>query len=63
MPDADFTGRILHTTDMAVKFYKDGDSIFDAVWLPRSAIAVVHLPDKKVRITVPEFLAEEKGLL
>ena len=63
MPDADFTGYILHKTDMAVKFYKDGDSIFDAVWLPRSAIAVVELPDKQVRISMPEWLAEEKGLL
>ena len=62
MPDADFTGYILHTTDMAVKFYKDGDSIFDAVWLPRSQIAVVHLPDKKVRISLAQSLAERKGL-
>jgi hypothetical protein len=63
MPDADFTGYILHTTDMAVKFYKDGDSMFDAVWLPRGSIAVVHLPDKKVRISMSEKFAEEKGLL
>ena len=62
MPDVDIIGYILHKTDMAVRFFKADGSIFDAVWLPRSQIAVVELPDKQVRISLPEWLAEKKGL-
>jgi hypothetical protein len=53
----ELTGEIRHETDLAVLFF-DGET---EVWLPRSQIEI----DGRglVTVTVPEWLAKDKGLI
>lgn len=52
--------RIVHTTEKAVKI-DDGKNF---VWIPKSAIEEADYLDKDTKtITIPEWLAQEKGLI
>lgn len=51
-----------HMTDKAILASDDGDSE-KAVWLPLSVCEVCKLKDDMVEITMPEWLAIEKGLI
>jgi hypothetical protein len=62
MIDITITGSILRQTDMAILFQEHTLVTKSmSVWLPRSQIAVVLVPDG-VEITLPLWLAREKGL-
>ena len=59
----DIFGRVHAETERAVRFSETGDDK-DAVWLPRSQIEIE--PASKagyVTVTMPEWLAQEKGLI
>jgi hypothetical protein len=60
MSDVEIKGAIVKQTDMAIAF-RPGFLVTAAVWLPRSQVAVVQEVDG-ARITLPLWLAEEKGL-
>jgi len=57
----DVSVKILHETAAAVKVTDTGDPK-DAVWLPRSEIEIALERDGTVTVTLPEWLAQEKGL-
>lgn len=59
MADVEIFGRVKGKTELAILLY-DG-VITD--WLPRSQIAVESHTDGMVRVTMPEWLAEQKGFL
>ena len=40
----------------------DGDREH-AVWLPKSEIEIEHKGDRRIVVTMPQWLAEEKGLV
>lgn len=59
----DIFGRVHAETERAVRFSETGDDK-DAVWLPRSQIEIE--PASKagyVTVAMPEWLAQEKGLI
>lgn len=59
--DVELSGRLREPgTELAVLF-EDGDTGL-CVFLPRSAIAVVHQADGTVKVTLDERLAKKKGL-
>jgi hypothetical protein len=51
-----------HSTDRAVLASDDGDRA-RAVWLPLAQIEVETRPDGYALVTLPEWLAIEKGLV
>lgn len=54
---------VRHTaTDKAILASDDGDSD-NAVWLPLSVCEVQKIKEDMVEITMPEWLAKEKGLI
>lgn len=54
---------ILHArTKMAVKVSTDGNST-KAVWVPREHIEIEHKYTNVYALTLPEWLAFEKGLI
>lgn len=60
----DYEVQIHASTDKAIKVSTDGERD-NAVWLPLSQIEVERKPPPKdnfATITVPDWLAEEKGL-
>lgn len=57
----DITVTIIHQTDLAVKVDHGGK---EPTWLPRSAIEIEKNDDGKTwTVTLPERLAEEKGMI
>jgi hypothetical protein len=59
--DVELWGQIIEPgTDMAVLF--DDGCTGLRVYLPRSQIAVVRQADGTVQVTLPEWLAKQKGL-
>ena len=55
-----------HDTHLAVLVSADEDEASEMIWLPKSQIAYDDLPAVSgtiVEITIPERLAEEKGLI
>lgn len=52
----------VHETDKAVLF-KESDGDEDGVWLPKSSIEVQHKRGNIYEVTLPEYLAHEKGLI
>ena len=65
--DIHFIGRIIRQTDMAICFRERGAD--QVIWLPRSQVAIIHaaesegLGSSEVKVIMPEWLAEKKGLL
>ncbi len=57
----DFQGVIMTETDAAILFKWDPD--IDAVWLPMSVVEINEQEGDLASITLPEFFAEEKGML
>ena len=54
---------ILHArTEKAVKVSTDGNSA-KAVWVPRAHIEIEHKYTNVYELTLPEWLAYEKGLI
>lgn len=51
----------VHETDKAVLFKESEDE--DGVWLPKSSIEVQHKRGNIYEVTLPEYLAQEKGLI
>lgn len=58
----DVTMQVHAKTDRAILASDDGDEKF-AVWLPLSQIEVEMMDDGTAEITMPEWLAMEKGLI
>lgn len=52
--------RIHRETDRAI-LVSDGGEIAKAVWLPKSQIEIVPNRSGTYTVTMPEWLAEEKG--
>jgi hypothetical protein len=52
----------VYETDKAVLF-KESDGDEDGVWLPKSIIEVHHKKGNIYEVTLPEYLAHEKGLI
>jgi hypothetical protein len=52
-------GKIIAETDLAILI----DDGYDEVWLPKSQINYVGDVGDEVSIELPEWLAEDKGLL
>lgn len=69
MPDLDFTGKILWQGDMSIKFLGRTWEPHEAVFLPKSQIAIVQRSEREgfqpgeVTITVPRWLAEKKEMV
>lgn len=59
---ADITVALHHETDKAVLVSDDGDRE-NAVWLPKSKIEIEHKQGNTVEVTLPEWLAKDKGLI
>ena len=60
---ADIEGVIHHQTAHAIRFSKSGEDS-SAVWLPKSLVEVQPLErDGWVEVTMPEWLAMDKGLI
>ena len=57
----DVTMQLHHRTDRAILVSDDGDKD-NAVWLPLSQVEVLPKNDGMVEVTMPEWLAVEKGL-
>ncbi len=57
-----FKMKIHHETDAAILMSDTGDED-DAVWLPKSQIEYEDRVDGYVLVEVPEWLAEDKGLI
>ena len=58
----DVTVRVHHTTERAVLVSDDGDPE-KAVWLPLSQVEVETKANGIAEITLPEWLAKERGLI
>lgn len=58
----DVTVQVHAMTDRAVRVSDDGDDK-NAVWLPLSQVEVLKRPRGIALITLPEWLAFEKGLI
>lgn len=58
----DLTMYLHHQTGTAVLVSDDGD-VKKAVWLPLSQVEVEVIRGDIVEVTMPEWLAEEKGLI
>ena len=60
----DVAGCLHHETDKAILFSDTADKK-DAVWLPKSQVEFVHDggQERFVTVTLPEWLAKEKGLI
>ncbi len=59
----DVTLHIHHETDKAILASENGNKK-DAVWLPKSQIEIDRIGNStEAEIQLPEWLAEEKGLL
>lgn len=58
----DLTMQLHHDTGMAVLVSETGDEK-KAVWLPRSQVEVEVIKGNIVEVTLPEWLAKEKGLI
>lgn len=58
----DITVQLHHETDKAVLVSDDGEKD-NAVWLPRSMIEIDGKKDNILEITLPEWLAMDKGLI
>ena len=58
----DVTMRLHHSTERAVLVSDDGDEK-KAAWLPLSQIEVAQRHGGTVEITMPEWLAKDKGLI
>ncbi len=59
----DVKGTLHHMTDKAILFSEDGER---KVWLPKSRTQIDYLSNnggQLVEITIPEWLALEKGLI
>jgi hypothetical protein len=57
----DVTMQLHHRTDRAILVSDDGDKD-NAVWLPLSQVEVLPKNDGMVEVTMPEWLAVEKGI-
>ena len=57
----DVTMQLHYRTDRAILVSDDGDKE-NAVWLPLSQVEVLPKNDGMVEVTMPEWLAVEKGL-
>lgn len=62
MADIELTLKLHHETALAIRVSDDGEDK-NAVWLPLSKIEIERKPKDIVIVTVPEWLAMEKGLL
>ena len=62
MADIELTLRLHHETELAIRVSDDGEDK-NAVWLPLSKIEVERKPKNIVVVTVPEWLAMDKGLI
>ncbi|WP_296763761.1 hypothetical protein [Sediminimonas sp.] len=51
---------VVHSTDFAVLVKDDEDA--DPVWLPKSQIELDHDDTGPCCVTIPDWLAEERGL-
>lgn len=58
----DIDGFLHVETDMAILFSEDGDKD-SAVWLPKSQIEYSEKGRGRCEVTLPEWLAVDKGLL
>lgn len=58
----DLTMQLHHRTERAILASDDGDKE-KAVWLPLSQIEVLTKENGIVEVTMPEWLAVEKGLV
>lgn len=59
----DITVELHHETDGAILVSDDGKSE-KAVWVPKSQVSeMVMLDEKNAEITIPEWLAFDKGLI
>jgi hypothetical protein len=58
----DLTVQVHAETEKAIFVSDDGDSD-SAVWLPKSQIEIERKKGNIVEVTLPEWLAEEKGLV
>ena len=58
----DMTVKLHAMTDRAVRVSDDGDDE-NAVWLPLSQIEVLKRPGGIAIVTLPEWLALDKGLI
>jgi hypothetical protein len=58
----DVTVKVHHTTERAVLVSDDGDRE-KAVWLPLSQVEVVMKDRGVAEVTLPEWLAIDKGLV
>lgn len=58
----DLTMRLHHETAKAVLVSDDGDKAH-AVWLPLSQVEIEHKPKGIVVVTLPEWMATDKGLV
>lgn len=52
----------VHETDKAILF-KESDDEEGGTWLPKSSIEVQHKRGNIYEVTLPEYLAHEKGLI
>jgi len=55
----EFTAELKHETDMAY-LVNDGD---DDIWIPKSQTEMYHLSGVHYEFTIPEWLAEVKGIV
>lgn len=53
----------VYETDKAILFKESEDEDEDGVWLPKSIIEVHHKRGNIYEVTLPEYLAHEKGLI
>lgn len=58
----DVTVQVHHQTDRWILVSDDGD-VKRAVWLPLSQIEIEIIRDDTAEVTMPEWLAQEKGLI
>lgn len=58
----DISVQLHHETDKAILVSDDGDRD-KAVWLPKSQVELEHTSDRIVTVTLPEWLAHDKGLI
>mgnify|MGYP006935485999 CR=1 FL=1 len=58
----DITVRLVQQTERAI-LVTDSDDLEAAVWLPKSQVELVEKPGDIVEVTLPEWLAIERGLV
>lgn len=59
--DLEFQGRMIEDRELSILFQQDG-GYGVREFLPKSQIAVVHDVGGRIRVTVPLWLAKQKGL-